>query len=103
MKIRKACGPWVYVKVNPPPEKTATGLLYMPSGNLEERKGQLTGTVLSTGPGKWDDKKGRYTPTGVAEGETIFFRGFLSEANRPHQFDREHCFLHMDDILGVIE
>ena len=53
----KPIGPWVLVKVDPPERKTEGGL-YLQEGNLEERKGSATGTVLAAGAGK-DMKKGR--------------------------------------------
>lgn len=105
-RIRRTRGPWVLVKVDKPSEKSGT--LYLPQGNLEERVGHATATVLRVGDGYPNSEKGirltgkKYTPSEVKEGDRILFRGFLQEANRPKQFDREHCLLHLDDILGVL-
>jgi len=104
-KIRPK-GPWVLVKVDPPPEKS--GEIFLPQGNLAERVGHATATVLRVGDGYPMSKKGivktgkKYSPSELQEGERVLFRGYLQEANRPQQFDREHCLLHLDDIIGVL-
>lgn len=104
-KIRPK-GPWVLVKVDKPSEKS--GVLYLPQGNREERVGHATATVLRVGDGHPNNKKGimrtgkKYTPSEIKEGDRVLFRGFLQEANRPHQFDREHCLLHLRDIMGIV-
>lgn len=98
----KAQGPWVLIKVDAPPEKS-TGGIYLPAGNLEERLGHITGTVLSVGPGH-RGKGGSRIPTGIAVGDRVLFRGYLQEANRPGGvIDREHCLINIDDIVGVVE
>lgn len=101
-------GPWVVVKVDPPPEME--GSLYLPQGNLAERMGNATGTVLKVGEGfyttdKVRNKTGRkYEPIDLKEGDRIMFRGFLQEANQVGGvLDREHCLLNAADIIGVIE
>jgi len=101
-------GPWLVVKVDPPPEKE--GLIYLPQGNYAERVGNATGTVLSMGEGfytsdKVRNKTGRkYDPVDLKAGDRIIFRGFLQEANRVGGvLDREHCLLNVADVLGVIE
>lgn len=99
-------GPWVLVKVEDPPEKI--GSLFVPQGNLEQRVGHSTGVVLRVGDGYPNSKKGiaktgkKYMPSELKEGDRIIFRGYLQEANRPQEFDKEHCLLHLDDIVGVI-
>lgn len=100
-------GPWIIVKVDPPEEKR--GSLYLPQGNAEERFGNSTGTVLAVGDGtptpeKVFRKTGRkYDPIDLKPGARIMFRGFLQEANRPGGIlDREHCLLHVNDIIGEI-
>ncbi len=104
-KIRPK-GPWVLVKVDKPFEKS--GPLFLPQGNLQERVGHATATVLRVGDGYPNSTKGiritgmKYLPSELKKGDRILFRGFLQEANRPQQFDREHCFLHLGDILGIL-
>ena len=100
-KIR-AQGPWVLVKVDPSEEKYAGSALYKAAGNMEDRMGISTGIVLSVGRGKWSEKGQCFLSPGVEKGERIAFRGFLQEANRPGPLDKEHCFLHQDDVLGSI-
>jgi co-chaperonin GroES (HSP10) len=96
----QAYGPWVLLKVIPPPEVSKGGI-YLPAGNLEERLGHQLGTVLSVGKGV-RLKTGNFKPIGVDVGDTVVFRGYLKEANRPGgQLDREHCLIHMDDIVGI--
>jgi co-chaperonin GroES (HSP10) len=97
----KPIGPWIHVKVDPP-ERVTKGGIYLPEGNLEERKGMATGTVLAVGSGKPLDKGRAEMPVGP--GDRILFRGFLQEAKRPGGIeDKERCLLHVDDILGVLE
>lgn len=102
-KIR-AVGPWVLVKVDKPItddgyEKFEGSTLYMPQGGtMEDRVGYSTGLVMSAGSGKPSDDGIGWVEPGVKAGDRILFRGFLQEANRPAPFDREHCFLHMDDV-----
>jgi co-chaperonin GroES (HSP10) len=107
-KIR-AVGPWVLVKVDQPEledgyEKFAGSSLYKPQGGTAaDRLGHSLGTVLSVGSGKPDEVGKGWIKPGVKKGDRILFRGFLQEANRPQPFDREHCFLHMDDVAkGLI-
>jgi co-chaperonin GroES (HSP10) len=105
-KIRPK-GPWILVKVDPPVEKM--GSLYVPQGNAEERFGKTTGTIIAVGDGKRTSDK-VYSKTGrkydsidLQPGAKIMFRGFLQEANRPGGLlDREHCLLHVDDVIGEI-
>ena len=97
----QACGPWVFLKVDPKPTMSATGRLYLPDGNLEQRLGRATGTVLSVGGGK-PTKKGRQ-PSGLKPGDHVMFRGFLQEIHKPEFLDREHCLIHMDDVDGIVE
>jgi co-chaperonin GroES (HSP10) len=99
----QANGPWVFVKVDRWPTMTPGGL-YIPDGNMEERMGVTTGRVISTGKGKLAKNGLDLVPTGVKPGDKIVFRGFLQEANRHKQFDYDDCcFLHQDDIMGVME
>ena len=100
-KIR-ARGPWVLLKVDPPKEKTESGLLYVPQGSMTERLGDATGVVLSVGEGKLG-KKGRREHSGLKVGDRIIFRGFLKEANPIAQLDKDHCMIHQDDVKLVIE
>lgn len=97
----RANGPWILVKLDPPSEKFAGSTLFKPymfSGTMEDRVGHSVGTVLSAGRGKPSEDGIGWVEPGVKKGDRILFRGFLQEANRPHPFDREHCFLHMDDV-----
>ena len=79
----------------------------MPDGNLVERLGYASGTVVRRGEGfptKGKRAIAKYSPIGVEPGERVVFRGFLQEANRPGGvIDREHCLIHAQDILGVLE
>lgn len=103
----KPKGPWILVKVDPPEEKR--GSIYLPQGNLEERLGNTTGTVLAVGDGtptpeKVFRKTGRkYNPIDLQVGAKVMFRGFLQDANRPAGIlDKEHCLIHFNDIIGEI-
>ena len=103
----KPRGPWILVKVDPPEEKS--GSLFLPQGNFEQRVGSATGTVLAIGEGapttdRVFRKTGRrYDPVDLAVGAKIIFRGFLQEANRPGGLlDKEHCLLHINDVIGEI-
>lgn len=100
-------GPWVLVKVHPPSREWRG--LYLPEGNIEERIGHQIGEVLAVGQGyRSTDKELRksgkkYQDHGISKGDTVIFRGFLKDANRPNQLDRERCLLHAQDILGVVD
>jgi len=96
----RAIGPWVLIKVKPSATRTKSGL-YLPEGNLDERLGHSSGTVLSVGQGKVG-KKGR-VPIGVEVGQEVLFRGFLKEANRPSYGEPDVCLIHQDDIIGVLD
>jgi co-chaperonin GroES (HSP10) len=103
----KPRGPWILIKVDAPAEKE--GSIYLPQGNLQERLGNATGTVLAVGDGEPTTEKvfcrtGRkYDPIDLQAGAKVMFRGFLQEANRPGGIlDREHCLVHIRDIIGEI-
>jgi co-chaperonin GroES (HSP10) len=101
LKVRPI-GAWVLIKVDPPPKKQ--GSLYLPMGNLPERLGQATGTILRIGPGEWTLKHNRRKPHGLKPGDRVMFRGYLQEVNQPGGFmDREHCLIHVRDINLVVE
>jgi co-chaperonin GroES (HSP10) len=94
-------GPWVLIKPDPPREKI--GSLYLPQGSLLERTGHGSGRVASVGEGFPNLKKNaktKYIPLDVEVGDRIAFRGYLQEANR---VGSDHCFLHGDDIMGVLD
>jgi len=98
----KATGGWALLKVAASPEKSKGGL-FLPAGNLEERLGHATAKVLSVGRG-CTDKKGRLIPPDFSAGDTIMFRGYMQELQRPGGFlDREHCFIRIEDIELVKE
>jgi co-chaperonin GroES (HSP10) len=89
----RARGPWVLIKADPPPTMSKGGL-YLPEGNLEERLGHLTGTVLSAGNEAADS---------VSIGDKVLFRGYLKDANHPAQLDDNRSLINVKDIVGVIE
>lgn len=107
IKKIKPFGPWILVKVDPPPEKSEGGI-YRPQGNAEDRTGQATGTVLRLGKGNLNQgkraiKSGKYDPIDLKPGMRIAFRGYLQEANRPSGvIDKEHTLIHVDDIIGEV-
>jgi co-chaperonin GroES (HSP10) len=107
MNKLKPKGPWILVKVDPPEEMR--GSLYLPQGNLEDRMGSATGTVLALGDGTPTKpavahRTGRkYDPFDLSIGARVMFRGFLQEANRPGGIlDKEHCLIHANDIIGEL-
>jgi co-chaperonin GroES (HSP10) len=105
----KPHGCFVLIKVDPPEEKTKSGL-FRPQGNLEDRVGRATGTVVAVGPGiinkgKAAVKYGKYRPLDVKVGDKVMFRGFLQVLSRPNELtpDDNYCMLSAIDIDGVIE
>jgi chaperonin GroES len=105
----KPHGCFVLVKVDPAPEKTAGGI-FRPQGNLEDRLGRATGTVISVGPGfinkgKAAVKQGKYHPLDLKAGDKIMFRGYLQVLIRPNELtnDDSYCVLSVTDIDGVLE
>jgi co-chaperonin GroES (HSP10) len=101
-KVR-AVGPWVLIKPEPP-KKTSKGGIYLPDGNLLERLGHLVGTVISASSGYWETPRGKtkmvYVPMEIEPGDRVVFRGHLQEA---HLLGKDHCFLHIKDLVGVLE
>jgi co-chaperonin GroES (HSP10) len=95
-------GRWVLIKVDPPPEKTKSGL-YLPQGNLQERLGYKTGVILAVGSGLVG-KKGKITPFPFGVKDRVYFRGFLAELHNPGgMLDKEHCIIAGEDIYGIVE
>lgn len=106
-KTFKPIGPWVLIKIDPWEEKTEGGL-FKPQGSMAERLGHSTGMVLKVGPGKLAvgkmAKKMKYEPHDLEEGERVIFRGFLSDHHSPGGMsDKDHCVLHIDDIIARVE
>lgn len=101
----KATGPWVLVRADKPDSRTPGGL-YLPDGNMPQRLGHLTGTVLSVGPGEFakgkEARKYKYIPHDLKVGDKVMFRGFLKEANQPFD-DKDLCLIHINDVVGVAE
>jgi co-chaperonin GroES (HSP10) len=98
-------GPWVLLQVDAFEEKTASGL-YRPQGNLEDRLGNSTATVIGVGQGffnKGKRAKDKFTHSGLKEGDKVLFRGFLKDANRPYFDDNNCCLVHATDVIGIIE
>lgn len=95
-------GPWILVKVDEPEKVTKSGI-YLPDGNLDERLGHTTGTVLRLGNGVRNARTGQWLPYDLEVGDKIIFRGFLKEANRPGGvLDREHSLIHIQDVIGKL-
>jgi co-chaperonin GroES (HSP10) len=93
----KPYGSWIVVRPDPVTKVLDSGI-YMPDGNLFERIGHSTGTVLAVGPGilNASHKAGtpKYTPLVIKAGDRIVFRGYMQERNRPGGvFDRDYCML----------
>lgn len=99
----KARGPWVLIKPEEAP-KMSKGGLYFPDGNLLERLGHLVGVVVSVSSGYWETPKGKtkkvFIPMEVKPGDRVVFRGHLQEA---HRLGQEHCFVHIKDLIGVMD
>lgn len=94
-------GPWVLLKVDQPPEKSAGGI-FLPKGNLPERLGHATATVLRVGSGQW--KKGKRIPCGLDPGDRVMLRGYLKDLINPGGLlDRDHCLIHCQDIVLCVE
>jgi hypothetical protein len=107
-KIR-AKGPWVLVEAIKPEredglQKSASGLLFIPDGTMEERMGLMRGRALSVGQGIWDEEHECFEVPGFGPGEVIVFRGFLQEgATKPLFLNDDVFFVHLHDVLGIWE
>ena len=104
LKVRPT-GQWVLVKVDLP-EKISQGGIYLPDGNLMERLGHSSGTVVRTGPGRLNEGKKaerERTPVDLEPGERVVFRGHMQHANRLSPLDREYSLIHETDIRFVLE
>jgi co-chaperonin GroES (HSP10) len=99
----KAHGPWVLVEVEDYNRKTEGGL-YLPEGNLYERIGYAVGKVLSAGKGYRETLPGKtkepFIVTELNPGDRVLFRGHMKDANK---LSDRHCFMHIRDLLGVME
>lgn len=104
-KIRPI-GHWVFLKLEQPElvdgfKKSAGGLLLSKMSNLD-KIGYCWATVISKGQGKVNEKTGELIPSDAQVGETVLVRWYLTEVNQI-PFDKEHCFVHQDDLLLVRE
>lgn len=99
----KARGPWVLIKPEEP-KTMSKGGLYLPEGNLLERLGHAAAAVVSVSSGYWETPKGKtkavFVPMDIKPGDRVVFRGHLQEAQR---LGRDHCFVHIKDLVGVLE
>lgn len=101
----QAMGPWVVVEPEASLKKTEGGI-YLPDGNMLERVGHAVAVVKSAGTGRWvkknkDKDKEVFEPMTVKPGERVAFRGHIKEANII--LGTKCCFLHMDDLVGVLD
>lgn len=99
----RAHGPWILVKPEPEPEKSAGGV-YLPAGNLMERLGHTVAVVLSAGKGHYTEKnkKSVFVPMEVQKGDRVVFRGHMKKANQVG-IRGGRCFMHQGDIVGILE
>ena len=98
----KAHGPWLLVKPEPVRKETSSGL-YLPDGNLYERLGHVVARVISAGKGYYERTNGKekFIRCEVSPGDRVVFRGHLKDANKVGRDG--HCFLHLRDLIGVLE
>ena len=87
----------VLVKRNDEPEKTASGLLYVPE-SAKEKPAQ--GTILAVGAGRVKED-GSVIPLQVKEGDRIVFGKYAGTEIKVQ--GEERLILREDDILGVID
>lgn len=105
----QAFGPWVLVEVDPHPKKF--GRIYLPQGNLEERRGYRTGVAVSVGQGYFNRCRNRkspetkFSPLEIKVGDRVWFRGYLHDVNKYHQGIEgiQHSMIHADNIEGAVE
>jgi chaperonin GroES len=67
----------ILIRFDKESDKVNSGLLYKPEGAAEHIFG--TGEVLAVGPGKWNNKGGRYEPMLVQVGDGVAVIKFLSK------------------------
>jgi chaperonin GroES len=87
----------VLVKRNDEPEKTASGLLYLPESAKEK---PAEGTILAVGAGRVKED-GSVIPLQVKEGDRIVFGKYAGTEIKVQ--GEERLILREDDILGVID
>ncbi len=76
--------------------KTSGGIIIPDSAKEKPQEGK----VVSTGPGKMDEK-GKRIPLDVKQGDRVLFSKY---AGTEIKIDGvEHIFMREDDILGVLE
>jgi co-chaperonin GroES (HSP10) len=104
MSKLRAIGKWALIEIIAPPTvdgmQVSKGGIFLPPSNDEEKRAFGKGRVLSVGKGDWDDKKRRYKDPGFKEGDTVIFRGFLSDVWKASYLSDSLCFMHVDDVLG---
>lgn len=99
MKLRPV-GDMVLIRLDKAVDKTESGILL--PGDPDGGKGVHSGTVEATGKGAWRTRKGRawLEPVPVVVGDRVVFRGFLQYVLPA---DKYSCFVHMDDLLMVVD
>ena len=87
----------VLVKRNDEPEKTASGLLYLPESAKEK---PAEGTILAVGAGRVKED-GSVIPLQVKAGDRIVFGKYAGTEVKVD--DEDLIVMREDDIMGVIE
>ena len=87
----------VLVKRNDEPEKTESGLLYLPESAKEK---PAEGTILAVGAGRVKED-GSLIPLQVKAGDRIVFGKYAGTEIKVQ--GEERLILREDDILGVID
>ena len=102
----RATGQWVLLerlKLNMEDGLEKRGLLFIPNGTSEQRLGHAKARVVSVGLGKWDKRRGIRVPPDVKAGDVVLHRGYLAEINTLSPLDDRHAFIHVDDVLLVLD
>ena len=101
MKI-KAHHSWVLIK--PEPRKEVVGSILLPNEINIERVSEGVGVVVSMPDELWPKsiKTDKPVKPHFKVGDRVLFRGFLKDLNQVEHDGEMCCFLHWEDLLGVV-
>lgn len=80
-----------------PEEKVTSGGIHIPDTVFEKR---FTGTVISTGPGRWNKKAQVWIPLEVKIKDRVTFPHYVGHAIKVDGI--EYTLIKEDDLLGII-
>lgn len=82
-------------------EKVTKSGIVLP--DTAEKKKQMVGTVVATGPGKMNEDGDGRIPMSVKEGDKVLFKEPWGEENKIQEADKKLYLIDEDDVLAIVE